>query len=175
MIERLLLIPAFGLFMGSAALAEDAAPTTPDTSTTTTTPGATGDKQTDIVADQMEILDKEHRATFTGNVDMKRPDVHWTCDQMVISYEDAKQPDGTTKSQVTTVDSTGNVTIVNKSQTITGNWAKMDVKANKLQVGGNVKVVQGKSILYGELMKTDLNTNKTEFSGGRVKGSFLPK
>lgn len=170
MTPRLLLIPALCLALAGTVHAEDAAP-----APAAAKAGSVQSKQTDIIADQMEILDKEHRAIFTGNVDLKQPDTHWTCDKMIIDYEEATQADGSSKTDVKTIDSTGNIKIVNKSQTITGNWAKMDVKANKLQVGGNVKVVQGKSILYGELLNADLNTNKSEMTGGRVKGSFLPK
>lgn len=184
MIKHLFLVPALLLALAAAAGAEDtppaaagggsAATTTAPPATTATTDQGDPAKKTDIVADQMEILDAEKQAIFKGKVDLKRGDVHWTADSMVISYEEIQQPDGSTRTEVKTVDSTGDTKIVTKTQTITGEWAKMDVKANKLKVGGNVKVVTGKSILTGELLNTDLNTNKSEFSGGRVKGSFLP-
>lgn len=166
-----LLIPAFCLLLPAGpAMADNATPAAPASTIDTK-----AEKQTDIVADQMEVLDKEHRATFKGNVDLKRDDVHLTCDQLVVDYEEITQADGTSKTEVKTLDATGNVVIVTKSQTVTGEWAKMDVKENKLQVGGKVKVVQGKSVLYGELLNTDLDTNKSEMTGGRVRGTFLPK
>jgi lipopolysaccharide export system protein LptA len=94
---------------------------------------------------------------------------------MVVDYSEVKQPDGTTKTEVSGLDSTGNVTITTKSQVITGDWAKMDVSANTLVVGGNVKVVQGKTVLTGQKLNVDLDTDRTVMSGGRVKGSFVPK
>lgn len=135
----------------------------------------TEDKATDIEADNMEILDQEKRAVFTGNVDMKRTDVRWTADKMIVDYEETKNADGTSTTDAKFIDSTGNVKIVTDKETITSKWAKMDVKENVLTAGGDVKVVQGETILYGELMETDLDTNKTVMSGGRVKGQFKPK
>ena len=55
---------------------------------------------------------------------------------------------------------------------MTGNWAKMDVKANDLTVGENVKIVQGKNILTGTKLFVDLDTNKSEMTGGRVQRQF---
>ena len=63
--------------------------------------------------------------------------------------------------------------IVTDKQTVTGKWAKMDVKANDLTVGENVKIVQGKNILTGSKLFVDLDTNKSEMTGGRVSGSFV--
>lgn len=132
-------------------------------------------KEVNITAGRMEILDAEKRAIFTGKVDAKREDVRLTCDRLVAIYAEVKQADGTTKNEVTQLEAEGSVTIVTKNQTITGDWAKMDVKADKLVVGGKVKVVQGQTILEGELLNVDLNADKSEMTGGRVKGSFVPQ
>jgi lipopolysaccharide export system protein LptA len=72
-------------------------------------------------------------------------------------------------------DAKGNITIKTPRETITGDWAKFDSKANKLVVGGAVKLVQGATVLNGQELRADLNTNKIQMTGGRVKGSFLPK
>ena len=64
--------------------------------------------------------------------------------------------------------------IVTDKQTVTGKWAKMDVKTNDLTVGENVKIVQGKNVLTGTKLFVDLDTNKSELTGGRVRGSFVP-
>lgn len=164
------------MLMLSGAFAEEATKTKPATVAVTTDEKKDGDKKpTDIVADSMEILDQEKRAVFTGNVNLKQPDLDWTADKMIIDYQEETKADGTTSTDAKFIDSTGNVKIVTDKETITGKWAKMDVKENKLKVGGNVKVVQKDTILYGELMDTDLDTDKTVMSGGRVKGEFRPK
>jgi lipopolysaccharide export system protein LptA len=131
-------------------------------------------KEVNIEADQMEIFDDKKQAVFKGNVDAKRTDVHLTCDELVVTYAETIDP--TTKekkSDVTFLDATGNVVIVTDKQTVTGKWAKMDVKANDLTVGENVKIVQGKNVLTGSKLFVDLDTNKSELTGGRVRGSFV--
>jgi lipopolysaccharide export system protein LptA len=69
----------------------------------------------------------------------------------------------------------GNVVIKTPRETITGDWARFNSKTNKLVVGGAVKLVQGDTVLTGNELSADLNTDKIQMTGGRVKGSFLPK
>jgi lipopolysaccharide export system protein LptA len=132
-------------------------------------------KEVNIEADQMEIFDDKKQAVFKGNVDAKRSDVHLTCDTLVVTYVETTDATGAKKNDVSFLDATGNVTIVTDKQTVTGGWAKMDVKTNDLTVGENVKIVQGKNVLTGTKLFVDLDTNKSELSGGRVRGSFVPE
>jgi lipopolysaccharide export system protein LptA len=129
----------------------------------------------EVEANEMEIIDADRQAIFRGRVDAVRDNEHIRSDIMTVYYSDVKQADGTSKSQVSKLDATGNVTITTKKQIITGEWAKMDVLANKLVVGGHVKLVEGKTTLQGEKLNVDLNTDRTLMTGGRVKGSFVPK
>jgi lipopolysaccharide export system protein LptA len=129
----------------------------------------------EVEADQMEIIDAEHKTIFSGNVISTRPSETIKSDQMVVTTTDVKQTDGSTKSVTDKVHATGNVTIKTKSQLITGTTAIFDVQANTLQVMGNVHVTQGDSKLTGEKLVVDLDTNHLQMSGGRVKGSFIPK
>jgi lipopolysaccharide export system protein LptA len=129
----------------------------------------------EVEANEMEIIDADKQAVFRGQVDAVRGDQHIRSDIMTVFYADTKQADGTSKSEVSKLDATGNVTVTTAKQVITGEWAKMDVTANTLVVGGKVKVVEGKTMLQGEKLNVDLNTNRTLMTGGRVKGSFVPK
>jgi lipopolysaccharide export system protein LptA len=129
----------------------------------------------EVEANEMEIIDVDKQAIFRGRVEAVRDGERIRSDVMTVFYADVKQPDGTSKSQVSKLDATGNVTITTKKQTITGDWAKMDILANTLLVGGSVKLVEGKTTLSGEKLTVDLNTERTRMSGGRVKGSFVPK
>ena len=149
-----------------------------DTSTATKAAAATGkDKKmpVDIESDRMEIREKENQATFTGNVIAKRPDVTLNSDTLVVDYGDVKQADGTTKNEVTNLDAKGHVVIVTAKEKITGDWAKMNPKTNILDVGGSVTVTQGETVLRGGHLHANLDTNQMDLTGGRVKGSFLPK
>lgn len=69
----------------------------------------------------------------------------------------------------------GNIVITTPRETVTGDWAQFDSKTNQLVVGGAVKLVRGDTVLSGNELRADLNTDKIQMTGGRVKGSFLPK
>lgn len=133
------------------------------------------DGTVDIEASEMEILETDKRAVFRGDVVAKRQNETIRGEQMVVTYTDVKQPDGTSKSEVDTLDVTGNPVITTASQTITGEKARFLVRQDKLEVTGNVKVVQGKTVLRGPVLNVDLKTKRTVMSGGRVKGQFVPK
>ncbi len=129
----------------------------------------------EVEANEMEIVDVDKQAIFRGNVDAVRGSQKIRSDVMTVFYADIKQPDGTSKSQASKLDAKGNVTITTTKQVITGDWAKMDIQANTLLVGGHVKLVDGKTTLQGENLNVDLTTERTLMTGGRVKGSFVPK
>ena len=134
----------------------------------------TKDKKVDIEADRMEVLDKQNKAIFTGKVDAKRTDVTLHTDKLVVDYAKAANTDGSNKTDVTFLNATGHVVIITTKQRITGERARMDVKANKLVVSGNVVVTQDKTVIKGNELHVDLDTNQSEMTGGRVKGSFVP-
>ena len=129
----------------------------------------------EVEANEMEIIDADKQAIFRGKVNAVRGSQNIRSDVMTVFYADVKQPDGTSKSQASKLDAKGNVTITTRKQVITGEWAKMDILANTLLVGGRVKLIEGKTTLQGEKLTVDLNTERTLMSGGRVKGSFVPK
>jgi lipopolysaccharide export system protein LptA len=128
----------------------------------------------EVTANEMEIGEDGKQATFRGAVDAIRTDGRIKSDVMVVDYADTKQPDGTMKSEISKLNATGHVIITTKTQVITGDSAKLNIKTNSLEVYGNVKVVQGKTVLRGPKLTADLNTNKTLMSGGGVKASFVP-
>jgi lipopolysaccharide export system protein LptA len=135
---------------------------------------ATSKKEVNIEADSMEVLDDQKRAVFTGKVDAVREDVTLHADKLVVDYVDTPQQDGSKKTEVTHLEATGHVVIITDKQTITGQWAKMDVKANNLTVGDDVTVTQDKTVMKGKLLQVNTKTKHSELTGGRVKGSFVP-
>lgn len=157
------------LSLGQQGIAQDTAAPAKATEKTNTK------KPVDIESDRMELHEKENKAIFTGSVVAKRPDVTLNCDTLTVDYGEVKQPDGTTKKDVTNLDAKGHVVIVTAKERITGDWAKMNPSTNILEVGGGVTVTQGATVLRGEYLRANLNTGQMDLTGGRVKGSFLPK
>ena len=133
------------------------------------------EESVNIEASEMEIIDADKRAIFRGDVVAQRSSETIKADQMVVDYVDVKQPDGTSKSEVDTMDCTGGVTITTPTQTITGSRAVFHIRRDELNVTGNVKVVQGKTVLRGPELVANLKTKRTVMKGGRVKGTFVPK
>lgn len=133
------------------------------------------EESVNIEAGEMEIIDADKRAVFRGDVVAKRSSETINAQEMVVEYIDVKQPDGSSKSEVNTMDCTGGVTITTPTQVITGSRAIFKVRKDELVVTGNVKVVQGKTVLRGPELVANLKTKRTVMKGGRVKGTFVPQ
>lgn len=129
----------------------------------------------DIEASEMEILETDKRAVFKGDVVAKRPNDTIRCQEMVVEYVDVKQSDGSSNTEVDSLDCKSAVTIVTDTQTITGDLAQFALRKDVLTVTGNVKVVQGKTVIRGPRLTVDLKNKRTKMEGGRVKGQFVPK
>ncbi len=132
---------------------------------------ATPKSKVDIEADQMELFEEKNEAIFRGNVRASRADMKLWSNTLLVKFR--KENGG--KTEVTSLETSGGgVKIVTKTQTINGDWMKMNVKSNTAVVGGGVTVQQGTSVVRGDKLDVNLTTNESKFSGGRVKGSFLP-
>ena len=171
--RRFLTIPA----MLAAAFMVAVAPAAPAQTVNTSDLSKSANKKqkVDIESDSMEIIDDQNKAVFTGKVVAKRGDVTLYTDKLVADFVKTKQKDDTEKTEVTFLTATGHVVIITPKQHITGNWAKMNVKADTAVVGGNVVVRQDKTVIRGKKLNVNLKTNRSVMTGGRVKGSFVPK
>ena len=136
---------------------------------------ATGPQNVNIEADSMEVLDAEKRAVFKGNVHAQRTETRLTSDRMVVTYRDVQQADGSKRTDVAMIDAQGNVKIQTPRQTITGDSALLDVAGDLLTVTGNVVVTEGSTVIRGTKLKADLKAKTSSMTGGRVRGSFVPK
>lgn len=136
---------------------------------------ATAPVATDVTANEMEIIDAENKTIFRGDVVAIRDKTTITCNELLINSIEVKQPDGTTKKEVDVMHATGNVKIVTENETITSEKADIYDRKDYLEAFGKVVLVQGSNTLKGEKLAVNLNTKRTVMTGGRVKGSFLPK
>jgi lipopolysaccharide export system protein LptA len=137
----------------------------------------------DVEADQMEVRDAENIAIFTGSVVAVRGNTKMRADRMIAHYA---KPTTTTQngqsapsgafsgSEVTRIESEGNVRIEVPGQIVTGSKSDLDVRTDILTVTGQVTVTAGKSIVKGTKLVSDLKKKTSQMSGGRVSGSFVP-
>jgi lipopolysaccharide export system protein LptA len=172
------LVVSLALFLAALAEARDALSQAVDAA-----PIAEATRQgqdVGIEADSMEVLDKQRKAIFTGNVNAARGGVTLKSNRLVVDYRSGKgnnkksEAKGGSATEVTNLEATGSVVIITRTQKITGDKALIDVKANRLTVEGNVVVEQGTSVVKGNQLVVDLATNRSQMTGGRVKGLFTP-
>src|SRR5262249_54036314 len=144
----------------------------------------TSDQPIRITSTSLEVRDKEHFATFSGNVHVVQGESTLRCKTLVVFYEDNSSPvpapkgahtaagkAGPTTSQPTSsnqqikrLEANGNVVVTQKDQatqkdqTATGDNGVFDMKTNTATLTGNVVVTQGDNVIRGEKMIIDMTT-----------------
>lgn len=133
-----------------------------------------------IEAASLEVRDKDKMATFLGNVKVVQGETTVFCKKMVVYYEEqAPSPGGAAKpaqssgglgggsQQISKLEASGGVKLVQKDQTATGDIGHFDMRANTVTLIGNVVVSQGGNVLRGERMIVDLTTGVTRVVAGK--------
>src|SRR3977135_660452 len=151
----------------------------------------------------LEVRDKQHQATFAGNVKLTQGDTTIQCKSLVVFYEDTPAPAGATakgapaaapaqkaatpgfgggNQQIKRVEARGDVLVTQKDQTAKGENGVFDIKTNNITLTGDVVVTQGTNVLTGERMVVNLTTGVTTVESGKsasgksapVTGMFSP-
>ncbi|MGO4175038.1 LptA/OstA family protein [Bosea sp. TAF32] len=146
-----------------------------------------------IDADKLDVLDKENKAVFTGNVVAVQGETTVRCTVMTVLYEGrnggqggagAAKPAAATPAAPNGNDSSikrilckGPVTVVSKTQAATSDNAEFDRANNVVIMTGNVALNDGPNITRGEKLTYNTVTgvaNVETTKGGRVQGFFVP-
>jgi lipopolysaccharide export system protein LptA len=142
------------------------------------------DQPVRIESNSLEVRDKIRQATFSGDVKLTQGDTTLKCKTLVVFYEDTAGPSkkGTTSppgaqpqaqkssQQIKRAEAKGDVLVVQKDQTASGENGVFDLKSNTVTMTGNVIVTQGQTVMRGEKMVVDLTTGVTNVtSKGRVE------
>lgn len=148
-----------------------------------------------IDADKLDVLDKENRAVFTGNVVAVQGETTVRCSVMTVFYEGrgagtvpgASRPAApapaaaggapqSNDSSIKRIECDGPVTVVSKTQAATSDKAVFDRANNKVIMTGNVALNDGPNITRGERLVYDTETGvaNIENNKGRVQGFFVP-
>jgi len=147
----------------------------------------------------LEVRDKSHQATFSGDVKLTQGETTIQCKALVVFYEDTAAPapappkKGAPAAQaaapkaaapglggnqsIKRVEAKGDVLVTQKDQTAKGDNGIYDIKTNSITLIGNVVVTQGQNVLRGERMVVDLASGVTRVeskASGRVEGMFNP-
>jgi lipopolysaccharide export system protein LptA len=147
-----------------------------------------------ITSTSLEVHDKDHFATFSGNVHAVQGESTLRCKTLVVFYEDRSdagaapkggQPKGsqsTSNQSIKRLEAKGSVVITQKDQatqkdqTATGDNGFFDMKTNTAILTGNVVVTQGDSVIRGDKLFIDMTTgvSRVESGKGRVDALFRP-
>jgi lipopolysaccharide export system protein LptA len=147
------------------------------------------DEPVSIKADALEVRNQKKIATYTGNVHLVQGDTTLRCKTLIVYY-DGDQAGGqapAAKSAGPTPAGTGNirymeaigqVIVVQKDQTATGEKAIYDMKSNSVTLSGPagslVAVTQGPNVVRGPRLVVHLDTGVSHFEGGRIESLFVP-
>lgn len=151
-----------------------------------------------IDADKLDVLDKDNRAVFTGNVVAVQGETTVRCSVMTVFYEGrgGQQAGGgatrtpapaappaaagaanqSNDSSIKRIECNGPVTVVSKTQAATSDNAVFDRANNQVIMTGNVALNDGPNITRGERLvyNTVTGVANVENNKGRVQGFFVP-
>ncbi len=155
------------------------------------------DQPIQIDAKSLEVHDQKKRATFTGNVKVVQGDTTMTCDTLVVFYGQelgiGGKPVATAQVKTQTdsggppdaqsirrIEAHGNVTVLSKDQSASGDLGVYDVLAKTITLTGNVVVTQGKNVIHGGRVVVNTVTGNAHVEpapgirDGRVRALIIP-
>ena len=152
------------------------------------TPGLSmdGDQPVRIESNTLEVRDKIRQATFSGDVKLTQGDTIIKCKVLVVFYEDTAaptkkgapppvtagvQPEKKSGQKIKRAECKGDVFVIQKEQTATGENAVFDVKSNTVVITGNAVVTQGQMVTRGERLVSNLTTGITNVYSAPVASS----
>jgi lipopolysaccharide export system protein LptA len=152
------------------------------------------DQPVSITANALEVLNQQKKATYTGNVHLVQGDTTLRCKTLIVYYDgdqgggqasgpkssgpksSGAAPTGT--GNIRYLEAIGQVIVVQKDQTATGEKAVYDMKTNSVTLstgaGGFVTVTQGPNVVRGPRLVVHLDTGVSHFEGGRIESLFVP-
>ena len=147
------------------------------------------DQPVKIEANTLEVRDKIRQATFSGDVKLIQGDTTLKCKVLVVFYEDTAMGGSGSKKgapaqgapqaqkgggglgggggqQIKRAEAKGDVFVIQKDQTASGDNAVYDLKSDTIVMTGNVVLTQGPQVLRGAKMVVELKSGLYRFEGG---------
>ena len=146
-----------------------------------------------IDADRLDVLDKESKAVFAGNVVAVQSDSTIRCSTLTVHYkrdrdkdpgrpaevdpEKPKDANALAGNGIRKVECAGPVTVSQKDQVATGDNAVFDQEAKRIVLTGTVVLSQCQNVTRGSRLVYDMATGRANMdpvAGGRVSAMFVP-
>jgi lipopolysaccharide export system protein LptA len=184
-LRRLASLLALALASGvpASAQAQPKAGQAPSTSTTQAAPAAGSSKHNsnapiDWDANRIEVQDRDHRATLSGNVRVRQQEMTLTADRVTANYSgsiasggDGGQDNGGGGPQVHRLDATGNVIVTRPTEVARGQYGIYDLDKKLITLIGGVSLDRNGSVVRGGRLVVDLNTGRANMDGSAVGGN----
>jgi lipopolysaccharide export system protein LptC len=143
-------------------------------------PPAQHDAPVRILSASLEMRDKDHLATFKGNVVAVQEDSTLKCDTLMVDYEGGladPAASGDPGKQIRHLNGKGHVILTRMDQIATGNSISFDAESNNATLLGDVSVTQGQNVVRGDKLVVDLTTGEARVDmvnnpQGRVQSTF---
>lgn len=136
-------------------------------------PTLDSDAPIDIASDQLEVLQDQNKAIFSGNVIAKQGTTTLSSNSMTVYYTGGE----TGGKGISRIDADGNVVFTTPGETAQGDKGIYMVASNTIDLMGNVVLTQKENVLKGSALNYNLTTGRSVLSAGgsgRVRGLFVP-
>jgi len=156
------------------------------------------DQPVQIDAKTLEVHDKNKTATFSGDVKVVQGYTTMTCKTLVVFYGQelgiagakpvpaSATPSGAAPDaqNIRRIEARGDVTVVSRDQSASGDLGVYDLLAKTITLTGNVVVTQGKNVIHGERVVVETVTGNAHVEAsptaagtpqGRVRALIIPQ
>jgi lipopolysaccharide export system protein LptA len=121
----------------------------------------------EITADELEVIDKDGQARFTGNVVVIQGDLRLSAQELVVDYVRGEQ------GKIDQLRATGDVLLSTPSEAAEAAEATYSMTDSQIDMSGDVLLTQGDSVITGQHLVIDLNAGTGRMEG-RVKTVLQP-
>ena len=144
-------------------------------------PGGKSHEPVNISADKLEYFDKEQKAVYDGNVVVTQGEATMKCASLTIFLTRQEKAATTDKeatpiagnSDVSRMEATGPVTIVQKDQTGSGDSGLYERAVNRVTLSGHAKLQQGPNLTTGERIIYTIDQGRAVVEGN-VRSFLVP-
>ena len=130
-----------------------------------------------VEADKGEVLERDKRAIYTGNVDVTQGDARLRAARVTVNYDGVTGQTGSGFGNLTTIVAEGEVFYVTPSLKATGTKGTYDARNETILLEGNVILERCGDVATGERLLLNLRDGRSvlgQESGGRITMVLTP-
>lgn len=113
----------------------------------------------EVAADDMSVNQSTGEAELSGNVVIAQGEMRLSADRVLVKY------DAQDKSKISSLDATGNVTLVQGEDAAEAQKGVYEVANGLVTLTGDVLVTQGENVMSGETIVVNLKDGTAKASG----------